>query len=137
MAGDVRFESYPSDLAPASVAGDPQGKTVVASVFAGEVLVEPRLGPVGGLGLAPDERAVAVARPLAVPPLVTGQRVELVAVVAGGPAGAIAHRLDAAGRVLAVDPDSITIAVPAEAAPLIVEYQAAGSIELVGTPWIE
>ena len=135
-AGDVRFERHPIELIPESVASDPLGRTVVASMFIGEVVVDPRLGSTGGLGLAPDERAVAVVRPLAVPPLAAGQLVELVAVVASGPAGAAASRLDAVGRVVAVDAESITVAVPAEVAPLIIEYQAAGSIEIVGTPWI-
>jgi hypothetical protein len=132
---DVGYEARPAGLVPAEVAGDPVGRTVRSPVLAGEVLVEPRLGPGRGLGLDPGEVAVAVPRPLAVPPLAAGDLVQLVAVTAGGPTGASASLLDPLARVIDAGDESITLAVPAEAAPAVIEHQAAGTIEVVLTPW--
>jgi hypothetical protein len=38
-------------------------------------------------------------------------------------------------RVIDAGDESITLAVPAEAAPAVIEHQAAGTIEVVLTPW--
>jgi hypothetical protein len=46
-----------------------------------------------------------------------------------------ATRFGATGRVLAVDDDAVTVALPADVAAEVVTQQAVGSIELLLTPW--
>ena len=120
----------PDDAAP----GDPSalvGATVRSPILAGEAIAAARLGA-SGLGptaalLPPGWRGVAV--PLgAAPPLVPGDRVQLVAVVGGpgaaGPASVVADR----GEVLTVDGDTLTVAVPDEEVTDVVAAVAQGLV---------
>ena len=93
-----------------------------------------RAEPVAWHGLAPDERAVAIVPPAAPLPLDVGDRVELVAVAARADGTIHSYVIGPAVRVLTISPDSIVVVVPAELAPLVIDYQASGTIELVAAP---
>ena len=137
---DVTWVELPADVA--RVESDPIGAVALEPVAAGEVLRAAQLGSRGRAGLRPDERAVAVSPPTAPLPLAPGDVVELVAVSAAGSGvdgagggGVAVNRVAATGRVLAVDDDAITVALPSEVAVDVVGHQARGSIELLLTPW--
>jgi len=134
--GDVEVDQVPLALLPRSpVVDDPVGRTVTAAVLAGEIAVEARLAPDGLFGLAalipPASRAVTV--PTDVDLLVQpGHRVDLIS------AGDTYER----GRVvtdmaLVIDrgEDSITVAVPQDDVPDLIDALARGLVvpALVGS----
>lgn len=127
-AYEVRLHRVRAEPATQSPAADPVAE--IADAAGAEV------GPGGrsGDGLGPDERAVAIAPPLAVPPLAPGDRVEVVAVgldAAGQPrATAIGDPV----RITAVDDTAIVLAVPSSMVGPILAAQAAGPIETVRLP---
>jgi len=131
-AGSVRSVEVPTELVPSAAVVDPVGRTVVAAVHAGEVVHRARL-TFDRLGLLADEVAVALARPPAPLPLADGDVVHLVGVTAGGQGGVRAAELGSA-RVLAVDDDSVTVAVRRAEAVALVEQRARGTIEILLTP---
>lgn len=131
---DVRPVEVDEALVPPRAATQTLGASVASKILEGEVVHEARLGSTGRLGLGPHERAVALKRPLASLPLETGDVVDLLAIVAGGPNGATNHQIGT-GRVVAADDDQIVVAVPAELAAPLLEYQAIGTVELALTPW--
>jgi hypothetical protein len=134
-AADIDLVPVLDGLVPPGVAASPVGHVVTAPIYAGETVLDARLGPAGRLGLRPGERAVAIPRPLAAPPLDVGAVVELVAVGIGANGETKTATIEPLARVAAVDGETITLAVPAEVASLVVERQAAGSVEVVLTPW--
>lgn len=84
---------------------------------------------------APGQRAVALIRPLALPPLVPGDRVELVSVTVdamGSAAGQFVGTRPV--TVLTIASDTITVAVPADDVIALLEHQARGTIEVVAVP---
>ncbi len=118
------------------VIGSAASQTVAAARYGDEVspldgVDDPQPGQQRGLG--PDERALAITRPLALPPVEVGDVVELVALTVGDDGAAVAHRIKPAVRVLALDDEAITVAVAADTAPQVLGYQATGSIEIVAT----
>lgn len=85
--------------------------------------------------LAPDERVVAIAAPLAMPPLVPGDVIVLFAVaLTDGGLRVAAEPLGIEAEVLAVEGATITIIVPGDAVPSVFVAQARGTIELARLP---
>jgi hypothetical protein len=101
----------------------------------GTVTEQGEVGPgAGWRGLDADQRALAIASPLAPLPLEVGDKIELVGVAADGQGGVLTELLTGPVEVLAVSTDAIVVAVPATAAPDIIELQAAGAIEILVVP---
>lgn len=136
---DLREQTLPLAVVPSGAAtGDTAaviGRRVTRPVLAGEPVVDARLAP-AGLGptaalLAPGWRAVSIRLGVAPPPLLPGDRVELVAVASGvgtsGPASVIAPDAE----VVASDLDALVVAVPAEVVPTIVGAMANGLVTAV------
>ncbi len=88
-------------------------------------------------GLSHDQRAVAIATPLAPLPLEVGDQIELVGVAADAQGVVRVETLTPAVVVLAVSPQAIVVAVPASSAPRVIEYQASGVVEMVAVPRAE
>ncbi len=84
--------------------------------------------------LTADERALAIAAPLAPLPLEAGDRVELVGVAADSHGVVRAEPLTPPILVLSVSPQAIVVAVPAPTAARVIEYQASGVVEMVAVP---
>ena len=132
---DVRTVAAPPGLVPDGASVDPVGRTVSASIGPGEIVVDHRLDTGATFGLGPDERAVSIRPPLAVPAVAPDDVVEIVAVEAAGAGGATSHTVTGDARILAVDDGSVTVAVPTEVAPELLARQATGVLEIVVTPW--
>ena len=122
-----------------AVTSDAEGRVVVAPVAAGEVLLERRLAPAGLTGVAAlvpaGHRAVAVpvdvALGVASPEVRVGDRVDVLAVFevtdAGEPpAGVVAGAVS----VVAVDEQSVTVAVRDDDAPRVAFAAARGTVAL-------
>ena len=92
----------------------------------------PTRRPEHRLGLAVDERAVALTPSLAPLPIVAGDTVELLALTAAS--GRVATDVLGTARVISVDDRAITVAVGSPLAALVLERQATGSIELILLP---
>lgn len=127
---DLRTIELPRAAIPAgattSSANDLVGATVNRPIYAGEVMVDGRLGPAGLSAVAARVpagfRAVAVPTGSAVPPLAPGDRVDLLAVGdpygarwSGGGSGAswagartVARRVE----ILATEVDTLTVVLP-------------------------
>ncbi|MCP3991316.1 MAG: hypothetical protein GY724_19730 [Actinomycetia bacterium] len=88
-------------------------------------------------GLTSDQRAVAIATPLAPLPLEVGDQIELVGVAADREGVIRVETLTPTVVVLAVSPQAIVVAVPALSAPRVIEYQASGVVEMVAVPRAE
>jgi Flp pilus assembly protein CpaB len=118
---DVRVERWPAGVVPAgALDGAPNGRVVVQPVEPGEALLAARLAPDGLHGLAarlpPGWRAFAVPSGQGALRLEPGDVVDVLATLepaAAGGTGDEPTRLIAAGaEVLAVDDQSVTVAVP-------------------------
>jgi pilus assembly protein CpaB len=139
-ASDVLVDRWPDAVLPDGAVGEPPvGRTVTATILAGEAVVARRLAPEGLGGVAalvPDGmRAVAVpsAGGLGVeaPPLAVGDRVDVLATVDVldadvAPTGAVAT--DAV--VVAVGETSTTVAVPATDVEAVAYAVARGTVTL-------
>jgi len=115
-----------------------RGRVVRSAVLRGEVVLGRRLAApdVGGVAALLPEGTRAVAIPADegdAPPLLVGQRVDVVAVAAddGGPAAGV---IAAGALVVDVAEHAVTIAVDAEAVPRVVSALAAGAIALALAP---
>ena len=84
--------------------------------------------------LGPDERAVAISPPLAVPALGPGDLVEIVAVGLDPTGQARAEILGRPVRVIEVGDDAIVLALPETMVTPLLAAQAAGPIEAVRLP---
>ncbi|MCP4221859.1 MAG: hypothetical protein GY773_00770 [Actinomycetia bacterium] len=84
--------------------------------------------------LSADERALAIAAPLAPLPLEAGDRIELVGVAADSQGVVRAEPLTPVVVVLSVSPEVIVVAIPTLTAPRVIEYQALGVVEMVAVP---
>jgi Flp pilus assembly protein CpaB len=134
--GDVAPRRLPRAVVPSgALTRAPTGQVVREPVLEGEVLPRRRLGRAGSAGLVallpPGTRAVAVPRdPATVPPVHVGQRVDVVAVVAGGAAGPPALVLARAAPVVSVDDDAVAVAVAPATVPRIAAALAEGAVTL-------
>lgn len=136
--GDVELVARPRALVPeGAVAEVPDGQVVAVAMEAGEVVVRARLAPLG-LGplaatLAPGTRAVAVPVEAGLaPPLLVGDRVDVMVAVApeaagGGPPGFV---VAADALVVAVDEAAVTVAVSRAEAPRIAVALGQGAVTL-------
>ncbi|MEM9134541.1 MAG: hypothetical protein AAF962_00625 [Actinomycetota bacterium] len=131
-AAEVRLAHHRSTAAPSATAPVARIATdteVGASVGSG---VDSSTVPTDGLG--PDERAVAISPPLAVPALGPGDRVELVTVGLDSTGRARAETLGRPVRVIEVADDAIVLAVPMAMVTSLLAAQATGPIEAVRLP---
>lgn len=139
-ADSVRWEQWPSAVAPETITDldAESGSVVVRSpIAAGEPLLASRLFH-DGVGLAAHERAVTIPQPLAPPPVVVGDILELIGLTPGltiGEQTVLDTRSLGIGRVVTVEDTGITVAVPTDRVAMIVETIAIGSVELVITPF--
>jgi pilus assembly protein CpaB len=137
-ASDVATESWPAAVVPRGAGNGPDdvvGRTVVEVVEPGEAVLTSRLAPDGLHGvtaLVPSGwRALAVPLGSAPLPLSVGDHVDLVAAVDGttddasrSPAFVLADN----ALVLAVDGQSVTVAVPADDSPRVALGIVTGSV---------
>lgn len=130
----VRFVSVDAAVELAGGGVQPIGRQLTQPVAVGEIILDRDVGATGRNGLQPGERAVAVARSTSPLPLESDDRVELIAVAASVDGFVRSEVLGPPVRVLSVDADSVVLAVPAALAPVVVERQAGGAIEVVLTP---
>ncbi len=110
---DLRSSELPVAFVVGTPVTDPMGRTVVASVLAGEPIVAERLAPdgvTGPMALAPaDTRALAVPTPSGRPPVAPGDRVDIVAVALDGTTRT--QRVATGAVVIATSDDAVTVAV--------------------------
>jgi Flp pilus assembly protein CpaB len=110
--GDLRWTERPLASIGGTVTEAPAGRMVVEPVLEGEAVVDERLAAEGAHGptaLAPaGSRALAVPTPAGRPPLVLGDRLD---VVAATPDGSTARRVARDAVVVAVDDENVTVAV--------------------------
>jgi Flp pilus assembly protein CpaB len=110
--GDLRWVERPLALIGGSVTDAPVGRVVVEPVLEGEAVVDERLageGVHGPTALAPaGSRALAVPTPTGRPPLVLADRLDVVAATFDG---STARRVAEDAVVVAVDDESVTVAV--------------------------
>ncbi len=129
-AGDVEDDAWPVAVVPPDAVGADDvvvGRTVVGTVAQGEAVLGSRLAPAGLHGVAAlvpiGWRALAVPVGPAVVRLAVGDRIDLVAAVDGSGKIDADHPpsfvLAANALVVAVDEQSVTVAVPADAAPRV------------------
>lgn len=137
-ADDVALEPRPAALVPDGALGEvPAAATLRAAVYAGEVLVEPRLAGEGLSPLAarlPDgSRAVAVpVEPGLAPPLRVGDEVDVLVALSPDAAGAGPPGFVLARRAPVVDvrEAAVTVAVPADVAPKVSVALGTGAVTL-------
>lgn len=141
--GDFRMRSIPESLLPESgVVFEPIGLTVIVPLVPGEVIVEAKLAPAGLEGpvamLGAGQRAVAVARTEATPPLAVGDRVDVILTLDASDSGigarAPAFPVARAAQVLDINETAVAIAVSASDAPKVVFGAAQGAISLAVAP---
>ena len=138
---DVRVQEVPESLVPSgALTSVPTGRSVRATVVAGEAVVASRLAPDGAVGVAaalrPGERALAIPVERNRAPLQVGQSVDVLATVdptlAAGrnPTTAVSE----AARVLDVAEDVATIAVPLEDAERVATALATAVVTVAVRP---
>lgn len=136
--GDVALVERPRAMVPASALDAlPASARLRAPVVAGEVLVAERLAPAGLTAVAarlpPGHRAVAIpTEPGWAPPLVIGDRVDVMVALpaemaGGGPPG---FTLASRALVVAVDEAAITVAVDRDTAPRVAVALGQGAVTL-------
>ncbi|MET0727107.1 MAG: SAF domain-containing protein [Acidimicrobiales bacterium] len=140
--GDVSSVPRPQGTVPdGAVAALPDGAVARIELVPGEVLLDRRIAPLGLRGIAAalpiGTRAVAIpAEPGLVPPLMVGDRVDVLVAVAPEAAGAGPPGFTVAedALVVAVDEAAVTIAVARAEAPRIAVAlgQAAVMLALIG-----
>ena len=139
------MRDWPIGLLPDGAITSGSGRTATERIGKGEVLVEGRLS--GGNGSGPDTLVPAGGRALAVPTgstspdLRVGDRVDAFAPFDASRANTAtisptdprfaARRVAKAARVIAIGPDSVTIAVTALEAPFVAQASLDTSIALV------
>lgn len=136
---DYELRQVPESLLPESaVVTEPEGSTAVVPIWPGEFLVESKFAPAGLEGpaalLEPGERAVAVPRIETTPPVVVGDRVDVILTLdpsaAGGPPALPVAR---AARVLHVSEVAVTLAVDVADAPRVAFGAAQSALSLAVT----
>jgi Flp pilus assembly protein CpaB len=144
-SADFHWTAWPTGLIPPGTQDlVVEGTLVRSRVAPGEpILASSLLGPASSASaaLGPAERAVAIPLPLAPPPVRPGDLVDLVGIRAAFGTDDDRQLLQSVrlgrGRVVSVDDRSITVAVDETRAVAIVEHVAAGSVEIVMTPFEE
>lgn len=139
--GDLRLAQRPRSVVPdGALAELPEGRSLHAAVYDGEVLVAGRLAPPGVRGLAAHldegDRAVAVpVEPGTAPPLAVGDHVDVLVALAPEVAGSSppGFALAAGVRVLDVGEHAVTVAVPADAAARVAVALSQGAVTLALT----
>jgi Flp pilus assembly protein CpaB len=137
-SGDIDLVERPVTLIPDGALRElPLDQVASAAIAAGEVVIEARLAPLGLTGLAatlpPASRAVAVPVDVGLsPPLVVGDRVDVLVALApeaagDGPPGFV---VAAGALVVSVDEGAVTVAVSATAAPRIAVALGQGAVTL-------
>lgn len=135
--GDVEFRRVPRAFVPAGhAARRPVGHVVVATVVAGEVVVEDRLAPTGLHGAAAlvpaGWRALAVPSGPGTPRVGRGDHVDLLAATGDGdgPSTVVGH----GAVVVEVSDQAVTVALSQSDAPSLAAALARGavSIALIG-----
>lgn len=115
VESDLRWVERPVALIAGSVTDAPIGRVVVEPVLEGEAVVDERLavdGIHGPTALAPaGSRALAVPTPAGRPPLVLGDRLDVVAATLDG---STARRVAEDAVVVAVDDENVTVAVASD-----------------------
>jgi Flp pilus assembly protein CpaB len=137
-AADVRVESRPVGVVPASALREPPiGRAVRVALVPGEVLVRERVAPDGLVGpaAAVPEGWRGVTVPLdeeRAPPVMPGDRVDVLITVVGADADEGLPTVVAAtdAMVLDVAEVAVTIAVPEGRAPRVAFGLAAGHVTL-------
>lgn len=120
-ATDAEVRRIPAAFVPpGALSALPAGRRVMVPLFPGEAVLDAHLSPAGVGGIAarlpPGTRAVAIPADEATPPLRAGDTVDVIAVFATDAATEPAFPVARAARVVAVDADTVTVAVtPAEA----------------------
>ena len=133
---DVQMVELPAAAVPPDALDRlPRGRVVRAAVLRGEVLHRRRLAAAGLDGVAAllptGSRAVAVpVDPASVPPLRRGDRVDVLAVVAGADSGPRAGVLAPAVLVVDVADGAVTVALDADDVPPVVAALGAGAVTL-------
>ena len=132
-SSDVEFRDRPALAVPDGVAAEPMGRVVRDRLLAGEVVVEARLAGSGsgpGALLSPGRRALALPRDEVRVQLTIGDRVDVLAPDALGPAGgsATARRVARAAEVLAVDDTTLTVGVQSVEAPAVARAVLDGAV---------
>lgn len=111
------------------------GRVVRDPIGANEVLTHARVGPddvSGPTALVPAEhRAVAIPISLGVPPVEVGDRVDVVATGESFDGRVEGVTLARRARVVAVDEEQVTVAVPTRAAPETVAALTTGAVTVV------
>ncbi|MFT7600272.1 MAG: hypothetical protein ACI8TP_003213 [Acidimicrobiales bacterium] len=133
---DLGVQQRPPRFVPAGAfanTDDVIGSVVRSDVITGEPIDDRRVRS-SRLGLGIDERAVTLPIPLAPPPVVVGDAVELIGVGLVAGTDVISTRPLGTGRVVTIDPTGLTVAVTAARVTALVEYLAIGSVEIVITP---
>ncbi len=139
------MRDWPIGLLPQGAATSDSGRTVTERIGKGEVIVDRRLSGDNGSGpealMPPGGRALAVPTGPASPTVGVGDRVDAFAPSDASRANSAAsapteprfaaRRIARAARVIAVGPDSITIAVTALEAPFVAQASLDASIALV------
>jgi pilus assembly protein CpaB len=130
---DVAVRTMPAAFVPAGATaskGAVVDRTVVASLFAGEAVLESHLAPAGvrGLGahLSPGRRAMAVPVGAAAPAVRAGDMVDVLATFEGEKTFAVAE----AATVLAVSTDAVTVAVSIDETSGVADAIARGAVTL-------
>jgi Flp pilus assembly protein CpaB len=135
-AGDVELVARPAAAVPdGALRSIPDGRLLHHAVFAGEVVLDAHLAPAGRRGLAArldgHQRAVALpVGPGLLPPLESGQLVDLVGVSPEGEVAVLAEDVE----VLHVDDDAVTAAVDERDVQAVVTALATGvvTVTLIG-----
>lgn len=136
-ASDVELVARPRAMVPASaVRAIPRRATVGAAILAGEIVVTERLAdrPLSEVAarIPTGHRALAVpVEASAAPPLLAGDRVDvLVALADGSPDGPAGFVVAAGAVVISVDELAVTVAVPRDIAPRLAAALGQGAVTL-------
>lgn len=127
---DLALQLWPIGLIPADAhLVSPVGQRVRHHIGAGAVLLEAATG-LGELGLGPQQVALTLPQPFAVPPVVIGSQVLLVGVHSdtGFEANAIVL---GRGEVLRASPEGLTISVSQSVGLQALEALAIGTVDIL------
>jgi Flp pilus assembly protein CpaB len=137
-AADMRLVDLPAAARPADALDEaPVGAPLAAAVYAGEPLVAGRVAPSGVSALAASlpagHRGMAVPVDVTMPPLEPGDVVELRAATIDD-AGALRTEPAGTARVIAVEEESVVVAVPVASVDGLVAALAGGPVVAVLVP---
>jgi Flp pilus assembly protein CpaB len=139
-SADVDLVEWPTPLVPdGALTEPPLGRAPAVDLAAGEAVLGSRLAPEGVAGAAarlpPGTRAIGIPRPPHAVALRPGDRVDVLATVAGATAGtAPAVVLSAAATVVDVAEGRATVAVAADDGTRVAAALTHGVVDLVLTP---